>query len=174
MRRILRNKLFYLGWVLPFIGFWIAAYFVENRILLEVGNALVMAISVSVGVAYTPALIKVLRNPAYEEMQYLIAGIWLSWWAHAGWRAWSLLWLLSGQPAWLVNSDVVAFFLFSVFCGGAFHLISPNALWKEIPGLRWIALGLVVGFGVIVGMVLIGRRPDLTWLAESIRPYVPR
>lgn len=176
MKLLIRSRVFWVGWLVPFVAYWTAAYFVPNKLLIETLNVMVLTIATAVLIAYTPSLWWALRkeNEQVSRLQFLLIGIWLTWWATTFWRMWSLLWLLSGREEWMIQNDVVGFFLFSVFCGGCFHLLSPNSLWIGVPGLRWIVLGLLVGIGVGFASWVAASGPDLHWLTAIIKPYVPR
>jgi hypothetical protein len=176
MKRLVKSRVFWAGWIVPFAMYWTVAYFAPNKYLIPTLNALVLTISAAVMVAYTPSVWWVVRtqNAEVAKLRFLLIGIWLSWSAQLFWRAWSLLWLLSGREEWMIQNDVVGFFLFSVFCGGSFHLLSPNSLWSGVPGLRWIALGLITGAGVGLASVIAITSPDFHWLTAIMKPYVPR
>jgi hypothetical protein len=173
MLAVLKSKHFAIGLAL-FCGFWIGASFIENRLVLLATNALVLFGSTAVGVAFMPVAWRAINESAKSNVQHIALGITYAWFFGAMWRIWTLLWLTSGQQSWMVNNDIVAFFQTGIFFGACYHLTSPGAIGDDMPRLKWIVLGLVLGVSVLTVSLLTYFNPDTTGFVEAIKPYVPR
>jgi hypothetical protein len=173
MRLLVRSRHFYIGIGL-FTAFWVMASVVPNSVVLLITNSLVLAGSTAVAVAYVPVVWRAVRESRDASIQHIALGIGYAWTCSAMWRVWSLLWLTSGQDPVLVNNDLVAFFQAGVFLGACYHLTSPGAIGRDMPQLRWIALGVVVGTGVLLATLLALYNPDTSRFMHVIKPYIPR
>jgi hypothetical protein len=173
MRRIIRSKHTYIALGLGVL-FWVMARLVPNQLIILLTNCLVLAGSTAVGITYVPVAVRAIRSQAKPSVQHIALGIMYAWFFGALWRVWSLLWLTSGQQAWMVNNDVIAFFQAGVFLGACYHLTSPGAITGNMPQLKWIVLGVVCGIAVGLTALLVLTHPDTTAFVEALKPYVPR
>lgn len=163
-----------IGDLILLILFWTCAYFTPNKTVLLLTNSMVLAGSIGVSITYIPAAIQSIRTGKDMSVQHITLGIAYAWSFSAAWRAWSLLWLLSNQPSWMINNDLVAFFQAGIFRGSCYHLTAPGAIAPNIPSLRWMVLGIIVGTAVGLAAVLSIFHPDLTQFVQVLRPYVPQ
>jgi hypothetical protein len=173
MRRLVRSRHFYIAAVLCSI-FWVVATHTDNHIVLLMSNSLLLAGSAAVSVAYIPVFWKAVRLNKATSIQHLALGIAYAWTFSCIWRLWSLLWFTSGQEAWMVNNDIVAFLQAGIFLGACYHLTSPGAIAKDMPSLRFIVLGGVVGTAIFLTAVLALYSPDTSAIVQWMKPWVPR
>lgn len=83
-----------------------------------------------------------------------------------------LFWRLSGQPAYLINNAI--FDMWVVICAWALviSITVPDLFGKDVPPRDKIQLGAVwvAMFAAVMYLTLV--RPDLSPLAEIVRPYI--
>jgi hypothetical protein len=178
MRRIARSNHFWIGASLA-ATFWMTASYLPNKILLLITNALMLAGSTAVSIAYVPVAVQKIRYADATEFQCIALGIAYVSTCNALWRMLSIFWLTSGQDPILVNNDIVAFLQSGIFLGYAYHLASPGAIGgmgveERLPRLKWIVIGFAVGVAVFLAALLALYNPDTHWLAELVGPYIPR
>jgi hypothetical protein len=155
MRNLFASRIWALV-VLPVLIFAALAYFTEDRALILVLNIVQVAIAVSVVVAFTPEVFRILTSrTAMNRGSWMAYGIWMSWGSVIYRTVISLTWRFMGQPAWIVNSDLVSWGFFWGIVGAACHIIKPGELNERVPTRELIRIGLILGFAVAVGLTIV-------------------
>ena len=172
MTRLIRSHHFYVDVTLAAL-FWTVAPLMQVSFVLLLTNSFVLSASTAVAVAYLPAAWEAVRGIGDPDTQHIRLGIVYHWAFTALWRIWSLFWIMSGQPPWMVNNYLVAFLQAGVVLGAGYHLTSVNAFGTDKPGRKWLVVGAVSGVAMFVAVCLAAFSPDTRFLAEAIRPYVP-
>jgi hypothetical protein len=150
---VLRSRRFWicLGAVISFLPL----ISLPPNYLFDVVNALTVAVGVGVLIAYFPGICKSLREPKWDGTHYLVMGIFVTWIATAVRHLWNWVWRFLGKPPDMIEHPFVAFLVWATFMGGIMHMTAKGALDGEIPRENWIRLGIVVAFGVMMGLLVI-------------------
>lgn len=166
---ILRSRTLWLGLFLIF-GYWLVVPWVpmkpQNE-FLRIGRTVV---ATAVSVAFLPGIVKALRTPWPTYSGQLILGIVMSWIGVAGSAGWVLIWSLSGQPQWMLDSNINGWFLWLQILGGTLHLTARNSVDDEVPKPNWIKLGVAVAVGVLIGIAFTSNSPDMHGIAKALKP----
>lgn len=174
MKKAARSPHFWIAIVLvSFFSF--SASVISNTTLLILTNSLLLAASTAVGVAYVPVAWHAMRNEERPAVQHIALGIAYAWIFSAIWRCFSIFWLMADQPMFLVNNDIVAMCQAGIALGAFYHLTSPGAISWNMPRMKWIILGCVIGAALGLSVLLASFTPNeyARALAEVIRPYIP-
>ncbi len=151
-----------------------AAWAVPYRDLSEgtivVGTALCSLASVAF---FAPAL-NCLLYPAWPPREKWAAlAVWMALTGVALHGLVSILWRLSGQPAFLVNNPAYTSWIGIWIIPAALILVSaPNLFGPGVPPRERASLGLAWIIAVTFIAYLAFIRPDLTPVAEWLRPYL--
>jgi hypothetical protein len=172
MKILLRSAYFHVDMAM-LVVFWVSAYFIAVRPTLLICNSLLLAVSLAVACAYAPLVWDAWRGQTDPETRHIIKGIFYAWTFDFLWRAWTLLWLTSGQDPAMINNDVVAFLIAGKAYGGILHLTSPGALGTNKPSVRGIAIASVVGASVFIAVTLYATEPNTGWIKDAILPWLP-
>lgn len=135
-------------------AFWVVQAVVPPKMLMQVLNALVLCVSISVVCTYAPAWLQTLGKPRLSGPDALSLGIGGTWCAEIGQRIWSIVWRGLNQPDWMVSTPVLPLLLTLVFMGGVLHLTAPGAVDGVVPRRNWIILGITIGAAVFVALLI--------------------
>ena len=134
--------------------FYLAVLLVPFRLMMQVLNALVLCVSLSVVITYAPAWLRTLRKDRLNGPDALSLGIGGTWCAEIGQRIWSIAWRGLDQPQVMLTSHVLLLFLMLSFMGGVLHLTAPGAVDGYVPRRNWIVLGITMGVAAFVVVVV--------------------
>lgn len=83
-----------------------------------------------------------------------------------------ILWRLSNFETFIVNNDAYSFTV-SLIAVGMFVLVAtPNVVGRGVPRWTRVRIGLAWAVALVVVVGLVAMSPDLTWLAEWLRPWL--
>lgn len=126
-----------------------------NVRLIGIFNALNLALSTWVVVAFSPVVFDVLlTNRHIDRADYLGMGIFLGWSSIIVLRTYSIVWRWLDQPLWLTDSDILNYGLFLQTCAAVLHLAAPDAIENRVPPRRWIKIGAVAGAVVLICLLM--------------------
>jgi len=129
----------------PYMGSWL--------------NVFRMTLALAVICLYLPAVKNLFRTEPYQDKDYLIAGILLTWISIAGFAVWNEIGRIFKIPTTVTVSAIAGYFMMVVGVGGYFHLRAPKVSGRRI----WTAV--LVGIGVAI-LVLLGR--IVSWYVETL------
>lgn len=152
MPRILRSKTAWIAISLSIV-YWLMAFIVPLDVTLQTLNWVLVAVAVTVTVAYTPTAIDALASSRPDRVEQLVLGIICAWVATIGLRIWTGIWRFLDQPDWMQESRLLGFFIYISILGGVLHITAPGSTNVAIPKKNWLMLlfailsgGLVAGF----------------------------
>jgi hypothetical protein len=153
--------------------FFIVAWKVQNRVIMETLRAFLLAASVAVAIAYSkPAVQAIMARKMPDLVSQLTLGIALAWATTAVQSAFYMIWRLAGQPAWMVNTDFSAFLLYSLCLAAVLHITAPGAIDGQIPKRNMVALGLAAGAAALIIGLIIVINPDVGAFVEYLKPWL--
>jgi hypothetical protein len=160
-------------WVFALLGlvlFSVAAYYTSANRLAEYTRAVQISLCFAVVISYLPDALRgsFARRPS--GIQQLILGISCSWISFIGYGAWMLLFRLSGQPSWMLNTDAVNLFSWLAMYGAMLHITAPGAI-DGIPRKNMVRLGVAVAIGVFCIFAFGIAQPNVRGLTDRLRPY---
>jgi hypothetical protein len=154
-----------------FAVFLAAAKVFPYESFLETLRVLQMTVWTVVGVAYCAEGFWAVLHGRPNNREQLILGICVGAAAYVMLGAWSLLWRLSGQPAWMFNSDINAAIITASILAGVLHVTAPGAIDGTVPKRNWIYLGVAIGGAVLISGITLSLQPSLAWIVHAIEPY---
>ncbi|HEV2557976.1 MAG TPA: hypothetical protein VGU45_05060 [Microvirga sp.] len=169
MGLILRSRVFWSGFALLAL-FFVAAWLIPNNQLVENLRILQIAAGMVVVTAYLPYAFDGIKAGRPDRVQQLSMGIALGFMSVICAGLWSLIWRLSGQPRWMVSSDVNSFFVWMSILAATLHITAPGAIDGIVPKRNWIMLGLAFGAGFLCASLILLFHPDFQAVAEWLRP----
>lgn len=135
--------------------FWPLAFILEGEHLFDMMDAFAVSVGCGVVAAYLPAAIRAFRDKNCTPGHLLVVGIVLAWFAVVVRVAIVWAWRFYDGRHELLDDVLFSFGLWLFILGGALHLTARNAIGDSIPRSNWLALGLTVAFGTLIGLVLI-------------------
>jgi hypothetical protein len=156
--------------LLLFIPFAIAVFMLPNDLLLQGARILHVCASLAVVISYSAAAWNAFRQPAFRSIDMLKMAIFSSFVGNFGFGLVSLLWRLGGQPHWLANSALVAFFVSMQTIAAILYLAAPGALDGHVPPRGKVVIGVVLGLGAVVVLLFAAVNIDVLPLLKLIRP----
>ena len=124
--------------------------------LIVVLNLAKVALASMVCVAFAPGVLAMMStDDALDKESWLILGIFLSWFGSTYQGVFSLAWRYLGQPAWLVNSDIVSYPLFLICIAAVIHVAVPAVIQGRLPTAKGIRIGVMVGLAVFIGLLAV-------------------
>jgi hypothetical protein len=158
VKRLVKNRLFQvimLAWVL----YWPVVYFVPPRILLELINGIVAALSMGLVVAYAPGIWTLTRRMPYKMSggDMLVFGITLVQISLAALFAWGWWYRYLDQPAWMIDHAFRGWMTYLLMLGSILHLLASDVgvVNNAIPERGWVHLGLATFIGLAIGTVVL-------------------
>lgn len=136
-------------------GYWLLAAFLPFLPLYAVVSAILMAVTLSVLMAYTPGMLQSLITGDMGAGERLVIGIWIAWFGDMLLRFWSISMRGLERPEWMLTSDIVTFLIFIKLMGATLLLASPGSDNGKVPARNWISLGIAFSLGVAVAAVLL-------------------
>ena len=145
LRKIVFNFRFWLYFVAPQVTFVGLSTCLRPQTLQPLFSAIIFALSLGINVAFMPSTMAFFnRSGPIDRTEALCIGIQATWFSRACVGAWSLFWRYEGQPLWLINNDLVAYFNYLTILGALMHLAAPGAIKDHIPTARWVKIGALV------------------------------
>jgi hypothetical protein len=160
------------GSVAVLLFFYVSTQISNPGPIVEMVRVASIPLSVAVIVAYGDGALRALFARHPDKFAMLTLGIVVSWGSTAMSSTWSVLWRLSGQPAWWVNSYPNSFGLYIALSAAVLHITAPGAVDGRIPRRLMIHLGVIAGLVVALACAVVTARPDLSSVINSLRPYV--
>jgi hypothetical protein len=160
------------GTAAAFLIFYISTQFLNPGPIVEMVRVASIPLSVAVVVAYGDGAFRAMFARHPDKFAMLTLGIVVSWASVALTSTWSVLWRLSGQPAWWVNSYPNSFGLYIALAAAVLHITAPGAVDGRIPKKLMIHLGLIAAIVTSLAIAVVIARPDLSSVINSLRPYV--
>lgn len=135
--------------------FWLAWLAFPFQFIMQILNALVLCVSISVVITYSPAWVQTLNKERLNGADALSLGIGGTWCAEIGQRLWSIIWRGLDQPEWMLTTSLLPLLLTLSFMGGVLHLTAPGAVDGIVPRRNWIILGVTLGAAAFVIMIVV-------------------
>jgi hypothetical protein len=136
-------------------SYWVAAQFVDVRMLIEFIDGLAVAFSFSVFVVYCGRFFNSVCHHNPDVYDLLISGIAVSWLIFGIDRGWRMIARVTSSPGMLDTHVIGGLLLGSVFCA-SLHLLVRGAadrgrMWHGIPPRAWRVIFLAVILGIMIG-----------------------
>jgi hypothetical protein len=162
---------FWLAALLGLVLFLFAASYTSANKLAEYTRAVQIALCFAVVISYLPDAISgsFARRPS--GIQQLILGISCSWIGFIGYGAWMLMWRLSGQPTWMLNTDTTNLFTWLAMYGAVLHITAPGAV-EGIPRKNMVRLGVAIAIAVFCIFAFGIAQPNVRGFTDHLRPYL--
>jgi hypothetical protein len=160
------------GSIFVLLFFYTATQVFGPFALVEMIRVASIPLSVAVVVAYGDGAFRALFARHPDKFAMLTLGIVVSWASTAISSTWSILWRLSGQPSWWVNSYPNSFGLYIALSAAVLHITAPGAVDGRIPKRLMIHLGLIAGLITALAITVVIARPDLSSVINAFRPWV--
>lgn len=107
-------------------AFWLVAAFVPTVLLIDTLNGMFLGIAVAVILIYLPLVWHTIGSKTFDRAGQLSIGISLLWLSITMSRGWSAIYRYLGSPTYLLNSPIIAFFIFIACIGGGLFVTSPG------------------------------------------------
>jgi hypothetical protein len=171
MTAIIRSPVTHTATVLTIL-FFLIAWAVPNKSLLEALRILQVSVSLVVVIAYLPDAIDGLRQGQPDRAHQLSMGICLGFFSILCNGAYSIIWRLAGTPDWLTNSALNGFWVYLSILAGILHVTAPGSINGSVPRQNWIYIGLGFGSGALVAAFVMVAHPDLRDVILQFKPYL--
>lgn len=166
--RFKRSLTLWAGFALV-LSYWILAFLTDNNTLAEWVRVATIVYASAAAATYAPSFYRIFIEDTDTAGQRLILGAVLAFLGIAGSAIWLLLWRMSGFPVWMVQSAVNGFWLWCILLGAFFVLAAPRTR-TEPPRFNVLRVGFTAALTVVLGYVIVVRRPDVqpmvAWLGE--------
>lgn len=170
---LIRSFLFWAA-VIACLSYWPVATalpYYERHIVL---NALRLCVAAAVVVAYAPVWAEALLTSRMDRVQQLSLGIGCTWMAVIGSGIWAGVWLLSGQPGWMLEHPINGFWHWLTVIGGILHVTAPRALDGRVPMRSWLLAGIAIGTALLLVITILlhahGGIPEPGTLYPEMQP----
>ncbi|WP_262027555.1 hypothetical protein [Microvirga sp. Mcv34] len=171
-RGLIRNRIIWAA-TAAFGVYWILAAIIPNDEWLAFLRSLLLIVSLAVAIAYSRPVLFALAHHQYDRVIHLTLGITLGWIATLLSSLWGLIWRISGQPAWMLNNDIVGAFFWLQFLAAVLHLTAPGAVDGKVPTRSWLLVGVTIAGGLGMAIYLAGKSADLRLVIDAIEPFIP-
>lgn len=145
--------------VWAFIGAQLAylalSLLVDDAILLTLTNAMVFCTLVAFVGTYIRPTLQMLQVGRVDAADYVLLGIATWGISEAALRCYVTFMRVIQRPDLLIDSPVVAFFLFWMSLGIILLLTAPNAIKGKVPTRNWIKVGIAMGCGAALTVALL-------------------
>lgn len=118
---------------------------------IEIGDAIDAAVSIAVLALYGGAFLNGVKARKMTAVDWLIAGIVMTWSGTLVDRMWRLAWRIFHHSHWMENSPVLLISLTMVACGGVMHISAKHENGGNAIVKSWRWLGAAVVGGVLLG-----------------------
>lgn len=127
-----------------------------GRVAIEIGNAILLPLSIGVTLVYAPVFWEALTHgPKVPWHRVLGAGIFIGFLGVAFARVFSIVWRAAGQdPAWL-DSVVWGSHIPLSIAAALGHILAPKAIDGIVPTIQWIKLGALVSAGLLFASLVV-------------------
>ena len=171
LRKVLFNPRFWLYFVAPQIIFVGISVGFSHDTMQPLFSAVIFALSLGINVAFMPSTMAFFnRSGPLDRTEALCLGIQATWFSRACVGAWSLFWRYEGQPLWLINNDLVAYFNYLNILGALMHLAAPGAIKDHIPATRWVKIGALVAIASFATFAVM----YFTGIYAEVSPHIGR
>ena len=162
----------YLSCLLLFAGYQLINAFVPNSDMIVGVRLLAMSIYGGVCYIYAKDAWIAFRAAKPERTDFLILGIWLSFFSQFLQNVYAVTARLAGMPAWFLNSEILGPCVLISVVAGILHIAMPDALRGQVPRRNRYALGLGVACAVLVLGAVTASKPDINPYLEPLRPWI--
>lgn len=144
--------------------YWIVAYFLEPHDAIALLDGVVIAMSFSVFMAYSPRFFKALREKNLTGSDFVIAGISLGWLVQSTERTWRLVSRVLDDGGWMIEHHLIGYFLVLIAIAASLHLAVKDAVQGKAIGAgvsprAWssIVVATVVGLSIGIFAIIVGK-----------------
>ena len=133
----------------------------SDSILIDIDNALAIATTGGVLVAFAPAAWHSLTRQRITDGEALVAGIFVHFFGSFFSRIANVAARNFGYN--IGTSDWVSGYLIFLIIGAILHLNAPNIIEDRVPPKQWRKVGIIVAIGITIGMtfILFANRFDI-------------
>jgi hypothetical protein len=107
-----------------------------------------------------------------EKHNVIALGIEISWFSLFVHSAWSLLYRLSGQQAWMVNNDIYTAWTVASSFAATLHIFAPNMMGQGLPTLDKRKFAAAGALGSLLAVLVGFWRPDLRFVADWMHEHL--
>lgn len=140
-----------------FFLYWIAAAFIEGRLLVGLFYALSLGTATMILATWLPAVWDVTKKGKVDSASLLVISIFMLWLVLFMSRAWAMYISWTGATRWTMSSPITGFIAYSVMVAGMLQLFAADRTSGAVPGQYWYHILAAVGIGALVAGVIIGR-----------------
>lgn len=137
--------------------YWIAAAYIQPRILIEFLDAVVASVSIAVFIAYSGRFAHGLCQKRASTSDLIIVGISIGWAVQGFERMWRLVSRVWNLP-WMIEHHVIGFILAMLAVSGSMHLMVKGAMQGQTVGAgvaprAWSSIFVALVFGIALGVL---------------------
>lgn len=133
---------------LAVVGVW-------QRQAFEIGNIILLSLSVGIAIAYLPNVIDALRYRMIDGADMAAISVFLCYSGIATGRGLSIAWRLAGKPPGWVDTTIWALQNSLLLMAAVTLTLAPQALAGRVPPKQWLKLGLTVSASVFAAALYI-------------------
>ena len=126
---------------------------IEDSVLIDIDNALAIATTGGVLVAFAPAAWHALTQVRTSDGEALVAGIFVHFFGSFYSRIANVAARNFGFN--IGTSDWVSGYLIFLIIGAILHLNAPNIIDDRVPPRQWRKIGIITAVGLMVGMLFV-------------------
>jgi hypothetical protein len=163
------------SWFIRNVLFFMALYAMANVVLsypqmILCLRVLEIAFGVAVCVAYSGSMLEAIKTPSPDRFQIILMGVFGSFAAVVMAGLVGYMWRTAGEPAWVINSDLIAFPIWLRIQAAILHLKAKGALGQDVPRAERVRLGIMMGAVAMVLMFALARSGDIAAGFRLLRP----
>jgi hypothetical protein len=162
-------------WVIPIVivAYTVVAWHFDNTDILVIMRSLQLTVSGALIWLLWNAFRIVWRDRDHVDEEHVaLTGQLLLWIAMFLVSIWLLLWRVSDEPRWMVDSAVNGFLVILVIFAGMFQLAAPGAREGRFPRRALKALTVAVVLALVVASLGFYFTNEVTEFTEMIRPWL--
>ena len=126
---------------------------VSDGVLIDIDNALAIATTGGVLVAFAPAAWHALTQERTSDGEALVAGIFIHFFGSFYSRLANVAARNFGYNIGM--SDWVSGYLIFMIIGAILHLNAPNIINDRVPPKQWRKIGIITAIGLMIGMMIV-------------------
>jgi hypothetical protein len=169
---VIKGRIIALMALFLFVVFFIAATIIPPKLLAEMVRVVHLSVVVAVLVSYGRIGFLAMFKRVQSGHDILAMGIVFSFSSHFLYGVWMLVWRLSGQPPWIINSDVTAFLVALSTVAGLCYLAAPGSIDGHVPPRNRLLIGSAFGCAFLLVAFSVLHPLDLGPLADALKPWL--
>jgi hypothetical protein len=126
----------------------VTVLFVGHRQSFEIGNVILLSMSIGIVVAYTPDVLDAMSRRMIDGGGMAAISVWLCYAGIATGRLMSIAWRLAGKPPGWLDTTIWASQNTLLLAAAVTLTLAPQAVAGRVPPKQWLKLGITTAISV--------------------------